>query len=166
VVDGVIKIAWSGARVKTRRRNTDWSGSLTIDNGKILSVEEFAFDLPWQGITEKTEKSVSWHSTTSGDVDGLILNLETSDESIIYFNTEPAKFSFRISELKEPIIVDAGLLEQEVTVSRIPIEEYPIEVIFEYTDHEVKPGTTPYYVKVTQTDGEKAWSSPIFISYK
>jgi hypothetical protein len=166
VVEGAIKVVWSGARVKTRKRNTDWSGRLTIDKGKIFSVKELAFDLPWHGVTEKTEKSVSWDSTTSGDSDGLILHLEASNETLISFITEPAEFSFYLSELKEPIIVDAGRLEQKVIVSRVPIEEYPTEVIIEYTDHDVKSGITPYYVKVTQTDGEKAWSSPIFINKK
>ncbi|MHA1912004.1 MAG: DUF3604 domain-containing protein [Candidatus Kariarchaeaceae archaeon] len=166
VVEGAIKIVWSGARVKTRRRNTDWNGYLTIENGKILSVEEFAFDLPWHGITERTEKSVSWHSTTSGDSDGIILYLETSNETTVSFITEPAEFSFKLSELNEPIIVEAGRLEQKVTVSKIPSEKYPTEVNFEYKDLSVKSGITPYYVKLTQSNGEKAWSSPIFVNYK
>ena len=166
VISGAIKIAWSGARVTTRRRNTDWSGGLAIDKGRIMSVEEFAFDLPWDGILETTERSVRWHSTTSGDTDGVILRLDAPDDALVTFDTKPARFAFRLSQLDEPLVVEAGEIEQRVVVSRIPADEGPIQTSFEYTDHDVRPGINPYYVRVVQSDGEKAWSSPIYVNYE
>jgi hypothetical protein len=160
-----IRITWSGARVTTRRRNTDWSGELTLDKGMIRSAEEFAFDLPWQGITEKDEQRVRWVSTTSGDFDGVILDLDAPDDAVIIFNTKSVQISFQLNQLKEPLVIDAEGLEQKVEISRISGGEPPTTVRFEYTDQEVKLGLNPYYVKVLQSDGEKAWSSPIFINF-
>ncbi|MFX1284568.1 MAG: DUF3604 domain-containing protein [Promethearchaeota archaeon] len=160
-----IKITWSGARVTTRRRNTDWSGEIKIDKGKIISAEEFAFDLPWQGIIERTERRVVWSSTTSGDFDGIILSLEASEDAHLYFNTKPAQFSFRLNQLKEPLIIGAGGIEQKVEISRDAQEEAPKNVKFEYIDRKISPGINAYYVRVVQSDGEKAWSSPIFVDY-
>lgn len=165
IMSNKIRVVWSGARVTTRQRNTDWSGELTINKGQIVSVEEFAFDLPWDGILEKTEKKVSWHSTTSGDPDGVILNLEAPEDTRIFFNTEPASFSFQVNQLTEPLIVEAGAIEQKVEISRISEDESPLKVSFEYTDQKVKPGFNAYYVRVIQNDGEKAWSSPMFLDY-
>ena len=161
-----IKITWSGARVATRRRNTNWEGYLTLDKGKILSAVEFAIDLSWEGIIELREQFISWNSTTAGDIDGIILSLDAPEDTWISFNTKPAKFSFKLNQLNVPLEIDAGKFEQKVQVSRISEKETPIKVIFEFTDMKIKPGINSYYVRVIQSDGEKAWSSPIFINFK
>jgi hypothetical protein len=164
-LSNTIKIVWSGARVTTRRRNTDWSGELTLDKGKIKSAEEFAFDLPWDGIIERTDQRVRWSSTTSGDFDGLILNVEAPDDARLSFNTKPVQFSFQIGQLRQPLTVEAGDFEQKVQVSCLSGEEMPVHVQFDYTDREASPGVHAYWVKCLLTDGEKAWSSPIFVNY-
>lgn len=164
-ISNKIKIVWSGARVTTRRRNTNWSGEINIDKGKIISAEEFAFDLPWESIIEKTKQRVRWSSTTAGDFDGIILTLEAPEDTLIVFNTKPAQFSFQLNKLKTPLIVEAGGIEQKVEFSRISGKETPVDVNFTYTDREVRPGINAYYVRVVLSDGEKAWSSPIFVNY-
>ncbi len=166
LLSDTIKIMWSGARVTTRRRNTDWSGEINIDKGNVISAQEFAFDLPGDGIIEKSEQKVRWSSTTSGDFDGIILKLEASEETQLFFNTKPIQFSFHLNQLKKPLIVEAGGIEQKVEMSRISGKESPIHVEFEYTDREVRPGVNAYYIRVLQSDGEKAWSSPIFVNYE
>ena len=40
------------------------------------------------------------------------------------------------------------------------------EAEFEYLDQEVGSGEHWYYVRVEQTDGELAWSSPIWVNYR
>jgi hypothetical protein len=156
-----MKVVWSGARVTTRRRNTEWSGEIKIDKGKIISAAEFAFDLSWHGITEYTEQKVCWISTTSGDFDGIILNVQAPEDARVSFNTKPIQFSFQLNQLKEPLIREAGGIEQKVEVSRISGEKPPTTVKFRYTDQKVSPGVNAYYVRVIQADGEKAWSSPM-----
>jgi hypothetical protein len=165
-ISDMIKIVWSGARVTTRRRNTDWSGEINIDKGKIVSAEEFAFDLPWHSIVERTAQKVRWISTTSGDSDGIILKLDAFEDACLSFNSQPAEFSFKLNHLKEPLIVEAGGIEQKVIVSRISEKSPPNSTKFVYTDKNVEPGIHAYYVRVLQNDGEKAWSSPIFVNYE
>jgi hypothetical protein len=36
---------------------------------------------------------------------------------------------------------------------------------FEYRDSDIKPGESYYYVRVEQTAGQLAWSSPIWVTY-
>jgi hypothetical protein len=160
-----LRIVWSGARITTRRRNTDWSGRITLDEGKIISAKEFAFDLPWNKILEKGDNSLRWSSLTSGDYDGIILTVDATDTAKIFFDTKPAKFSFQLDQLNEPLVINAGEIDQKVEVSRIPEIEPPSHVKFEFTDEEVKAGMNPYYIRVLQNDGEKAWSSPLYINY-
>jgi hypothetical protein len=40
------------------------------------------------------------------------------------------------------------------------------EVRFEYVDKAIASGESYYYVRVEQTDGQMAWSSPIWVTYK
>jgi len=40
------------------------------------------------------------------------------------------------------------------------------EVEFSYMDVQAAPGSSYYYVRVQQEDGEMAWSSPIWVTYK
>ncbi len=39
------------------------------------------------------------------------------------------------------------------------------EVVFSYTDSEIRPGTHYYYVRVVQEDGNMAWGSPVWVNY-
>jgi hypothetical protein len=39
------------------------------------------------------------------------------------------------------------------------------DVVTEWTDKEPVSGTSPYYVRVTQTNDSLAWSSPIYVTY-
>ncbi|NPD87180.1 MAG: DUF3604 domain-containing protein [Asgard group archaeon] len=162
----ILKIVWCGARVSTRRRNSDWSGEINIDKGRIKSAEEFAFDLPWHRITEKTEQKIRWISTTSGDFDGIILKLDAPEDSQIFFDTNLVRLSFQLNQLTKPMVADAGKFEQKVEVSRISGKATPTSVKFEFTDQNMKLGVNAYYVRVVQSNGEKAWSSPIFINYE
>ncbi len=40
------------------------------------------------------------------------------------------------------------------------------EVEFTYKDMQIEPGTSYYYVRVVQEDGQVAWSSPIWVNYE
>lgn len=113
-VSNKIKVTWSGARVTTRRRNIDWSGEIRIRNGRIMGTEEHAFDLPWDGIKEKSEKHVRWRSMTSGDEDGVILTLEFNDETSIDFNSKETNFSFKMKDLGEERLYELGEFEKRL----------------------------------------------------
>ena len=165
-ISNKIKVAWSGARVTTRRRNIDWSGEIKIKNGRIIDAEEYAFDLPWDGIKEKSENHVKWKSMTSGDEDGVILTLESNNRTSIDFNTKVTNISFKMKDLGEARIYELGEFEQKVKISRLSVEKSPSCVKFHYKDHEVNSGLNSYYIKVKQSNGEKAWSSPIFVNYQ
>jgi hypothetical protein len=161
-----IRVEWSGARIKTRFRSTVWHGSLHLDGGKILCAEPFAFDSPWEGITHADAHDVSWRSHTNGDPDGVILHLDEigGQNGTLTFTTDPATFTCSLADLENgPIIVEAGGIDQKVTVSRLPVEDGPMEAEFEYDDAAPTEGTNAYWIRLRQADGEEAWSSPVYV---
>lgn len=162
-----IRVAWSGARLKSRGRHTNWEGSLKIAGGTFGSVTEFAFDSPRQGVTHHSTKEIRWSSITSGDLDGLIVGIDSADDPRFRFESEPISFSFTLSELRSgPVTRDAGRVDQKVEVSLARARSGPEATEFVFVDDEVGYGTHPYYVRVMQEDGEMAWSSPLYIDVR
>jgi len=164
-VDDTIRVVWSGARLRGRGRIAKWDGELQIEDGKIIECRGYAFDSPVEGITEQSERKVRWQSATAGDEDGIILKLAAPKDTKIHFQTESAKFSIALQEVqKVPAIVEVGRLEMKVVIEKLPVGTGQKRVAFEFIDHNIQPGCTPYYVCLKQIDGAKAWSSPIYVN--
>lgn len=165
-----IRIAWSGVRVRTRKKSTKWDGTLTICNGKFLDAQEYAFDRRDQGIKERSESMIRWTSNTSGDYDGLILTLDFNEDTEITFKSEQKEFTFRPAELNENIVtIPAGgeNLKVELSLANEPCKDESefldacnVEYVFDHLP--AQPGGNAYWVRILQEDGHMAWSSPIY----
>jgi hypothetical protein len=161
-----LRVEWGGARIRSRERQTQWDGGLRLSGGRILAVEQFAFDAPWKGVQGWDSSCVTWRSTTAGDIDGIMVDVDAPDDATLVFETPTKSFEVRLCEIRRKgLYIDAGLLEQHVSISLAPACPNPADVDFEFTDEHPLVGTQPYYVKVIQDDGEMAWSSPIFVVY-
>ena len=158
----LIKVEWSGARVRSRPKVVTWDGGLAVKGGKITEVTEFAFDYPDQGLVNVSETELSWKSSTGGDPDGVLVRLEGDDDTEVSFDTGPSTFTFRPKDIGyDQLVVEAGGLNQKVKVSTIR-DTLPDSLEFTYRpDHE--DGLNAYWVRVVQADGSMAWTSPIFI---
>ena len=162
-----LRVGWRGSRVKDRTRRLRWDGNLRVEKGRILSARGWAFDDPTEGIVEQNEESVRWTSQTSGDWDGIALELDGTGETTLTFTSAPATFSMSLGELADKDeIVRPGItgVGSEVRISRDDEERAPYDTAFTYQDPEpLSQDVTPYFVRVTQYDGEMAWCSPVFI---
>jgi len=161
-----LKIEWSGLKTKFRAKRTVWDGKLTLSDGGILNAIPFAFDRFDEGLTSISDRSVSWKSTSYGDPDGVILELDAPKDASITFNSTQGTFTFKLEEVEDNIkVVKLGPVDKMVRIVPLYDSRDVVKVDLTYTDHDVKPGVNPYWVKVVQWNGEIAWSSPIFIKY-
>jgi hypothetical protein len=159
-----LRIGWTGARIRARNRLTRWDGSLTVEGGRIAAAGGWGFDQPEHGIVEGDAHHVRWASETGGDWDGIVVDLEGSDEASLTFASGPATFTFTPRQVRDaPLIVDAGGVGQQVWIERDPGADQPRAVALSFRDRPPATGRHPYYVRVTQQDGHVAWSSPIFV---
>jgi hypothetical protein len=157
-----LEFTWSGARSNTRHKVQDWSGGLSMDRGRIRAIEEFGFDHPEQGITHRTNTTLRWDGATAGNYQGVRVQFDAPRDATVSFATDPVDTTFTLDDIDEGLAVDAGYLEQQLQVRRVgTFSEREAEVTL--TDQKVDAGSHPYYVRVTQSDGEMAWSSPIFV---
>ncbi len=165
-----VKILWSGVRSIGRKKLTTWNGHLFLDKGKITDVQEVAFDTFQHGVKYRSNQRVSWSSTTSGDYDGLILELDCPDDAVLQFCSPQKNFTIAVSELSViPTVYPAGGINLKVEASLVG--EHPeavggnpnkMVVSWTETDESVKQGS--YWVKAVQENGQMAFSSPIFIN--
>ena len=140
-----------------------------VQDGKIINAEKYAFDRIDQGIVIKSDKYVKFTSSTSGDYDGLILDLETTDRTVVKFSSKAgcAEASYE-DIMANGFMKDMGglnlRLEMGPAYEEIPQEEYP-----QYSRLDIRkelpasPGSHAFWVKVLQSNGNAAWSSPIFV---
>jgi hypothetical protein len=160
-----VRLAWRGARNRDRSRALDWSGGVQISGGMILAAENHATDSPLDGVFFQDSERVLWKSHTCGDWDGVILDIDGDADTSVRFRTPTMSFSFRLADLAGGgIRRDGQLLEQQVTVRRLARRDGPRTVRFDMEDTTSGEGLHPYWIWVTQADGEMAWSSPIFVT--
>lgn len=175
-----IKIIWSGAQNKQRGRQTIWNGQLLLSQGRFRNVQGYRFDYPSEGIEKWEPRRVIWSSLTSGDEDGLIIDVEVVKNATLTFEAKilskdqfglfsPEKdivrFAVPIRDLNgEDKVYTAGGLDRQVVIRRVA-STYPKEIRFTWKENVIPmDDTQAYWVKIIQQDGAVAWSSPIFIT--
>ena len=159
-----IRIAWSGQRIRARNRLVRWDGRLSLDRGRILEAEGYAFDSASEGIQAVSDHSVTWKSVTTGDADGIILTLDAPPQATIDFRTDIVSRSVTLQEIAGgPVRVPAGGIDIAVVFEQAP-NGSGHEASFTCRESELPGGCHPYWVRVTQTDGAKAWTSPIYVT--
>ncbi|MFQ5961291.1 MAG: DUF3604 domain-containing protein [Candidatus Methylomirabilales bacterium] len=161
---GWVRVAWSGARIFDRGRQTIWDGGLNVQGGRILHAREYAMDSPDERILTRESQRITWRSTTTGDTDGVELEIEGGPETLLTFETAPKRVDVRLGDITEqPLIFPAGGIRQQVSFQRVSPTPGPRAVRFSFRDADWSPGWNAYFVRVLQEDGAMAWSSPIFI---
>ena len=111
-----------------------------------------------------TERKVSWKSVTTGDADGVILTLDAEPRTVLNFETPIVNRSLSLQELADaPVVIEAGGIDIKAVFERLPLGVGQ-EVTFTVQETTVPSGCHPYWVRVTQTDGAKAWASPIYVT--
>ena len=158
-----VELTWSGARSKDRHKVQDWSGSLNLSAGRIVSVEEVGFDHPTQGVQRATDTTVWWEGATAGNYQSLRLALDAPDTATLRVGTRPVARTVSLAAIADGVTFDAGPVDRRLEISRTGVSETR-DLDTTLTDDTVETGRHPYYVRVRQADGEMAWSSPVFVA--
>jgi hypothetical protein len=157
----LVEVAWTGARSTDRHKVQDWSGSLGLDRGRIAAVSEVGFDHPDAGVVKRQDTHLRWDGSTAGNTQSLRLDLDAPEDATMTVATDPVTTSVRLDDL--PHSVDAGGVGRRLTIRRTGTSSR-LDADVTFRDEDAPAGRHPYYVRVTQEDGEMAWSSPIFVT--
>ncbi len=173
-------IVWSGARLRGRGRQVRWDGGLRVSGARIQNAQTYSFDILDEGLTDNQNQAaaflknddpqlqqIHWKSSTTGDEDGVIVDLaDVRPDAQLHLQTPLLEQSWNAADITlEPQTVELGGELLQVQVRRLPSNDRPWDTELETTLGPPEQGA-PLWVRVTQTDGHRAWSSPIYIAAK
>jgi hypothetical protein len=161
-----IRVSWSGSRIRGRGRRVQWDGAIRIEGPRIERATTFAFDAPLDGIRAQTQHEVMFVSQTTGDTDGIDLILDRSHAGRVVFDSKAGRCEVNLAELtrQSPAKTwDMGGLDMRAKIERYPEDLEETRATLSASIDAPAGATTPYFVKVIQSDGHMGWSSPIYL---
>lgn len=159
-----IRLTMEGAEYRGRARTTTWDGSLTLSGGTIMRAEMFNNWNLDRGIQEATDASITWKAVTTGNTCGIDLWVEDEGAGEIEIATKHVTEHLRLADIGiADTVMDGGGLERLLKVYRLPDAPMQSHLRHRITVPLRETGDTPIYVRVTQIDGHKAWSSPVYL---
>lgn len=166
-----IKISWKGAEGRGRNRTKKWSGEIQLKKCEIVGeIESVNFlNLLKNKFKQLNKKSVVWESETSGNTQALILPTQKneSEKGSLEFMINGKTLNLLFDDIKKSpkkhkfdghdSFVEIYETAKDFSPSHIKLEEKIVKL---------NKGVNPIFAKITQRDGNIAWSSPIFIEIK
>ncbi len=159
-----IRMVYEGAEYRGRARTTVWDGNLkaagnTITNSAIIN--NWNLD---RGIQTRTESKITWKAVTTGNFGGIDFTLAAPDAGRLTIDTQHLQFETAIADIGlEDQVFGAGGLERRIRLYRLPDRMSKNEISLRRTIRLHDDRDTRLFVRVTQEDGHRAWSSPIYL---
>ena len=166
-----------------------WQGKVEVTGARLAELRTTGLDNPledWARADPEHPDTVEFRIGTRGRRDTILLRLEgAGPDTALRFRLDPttewgylggtvrpaAEIPAHDATLKLGDLVD-GRLEHDIPVDvhtdKITLQvvdlSRPLDQTFEYTDTApASGGGDYYYVRVTQIDGARAWSSPFWV---
>jgi hypothetical protein len=158
-----VRVLWQGADYRGRGREVIWQGRLSVTDNRISRFAPVNFLNPERTV-EETGTGLAWTSVTTGNLAGLDLWLDEADRGVLAIETNVVTGQIELAALADHTVVfDAGGLDRRLSVYRLPEQDWARHVTLEHTVTHTGGADLPVYVRVTQADGNQAWSSPIYL---
>jgi hypothetical protein len=159
-----LRLVLEGAEYRGRARTTVWDGHLSVSDNAICDarmINNFNLD---RGIQGQSERDVSWTAVTTGNFVAVDLVLASKNRGAITINTRQGQVNVPIADIgTEDIVRDMGGLERRIRLFRLPDQMNQHEVWVNMAMTAQAGRDTRLHVRVSQEDGHRAWSSPIFL---
>jgi hypothetical protein len=166
-------------RLAKSRLKRSWWGDIKVKGSRIHSISTPNVEnihTEWARISDDSRDKVEFRMKTLGAFRSILLRLDDLTESTSFeFSAESPrgdlieKHEFTVSKMKneggETLVSRVGPNRDSVTMRFVdPPDRQDRE--FEFVDTaRPEPGDS-YYVRVTQTNGGMAWSSPIWLMHE
>jgi hypothetical protein len=160
-----VRVTWQGAEYRGRGREVLWKGALTVGGNRIARFAPVNFLNPERKVVETAPgTALAWTSVTTGNLAGIDLWLDTARQGTLRIETNVVSGEIDLAALDDGAVrFDGGGLGRAVSVYRLPEKDWDRHVTL---DHDVRfegAADLPVYVRVTQSDGHQAWTSPIYL---
>jgi hypothetical protein len=160
-----VRVLWQGAEYRGRGRETIWLGKLALRGNRITRFAPVNFLNPERTITETASGTeLTWDSVTTGNLAGIDLWLDQAKNGSIKIETNVVSGEIDLSMLAgDRITFEGGGLDRKISVYRLPENDWSRRLTLNHTVAFTGKADLPVYVRLTQADGNQAWSSPIYL---
>ena len=162
-----IRILWEGSAYHGRFREVIWDGRAEFIGNDVTEIVPVNFLNPERTL-KRTGNIADWRSMTTGNFSGFDVLLSDSESGLIRFETPLVSFDQPIADIGgEDIVHDVpGELPRFVRMFRLPNINPHKSFRFRRRIPLRPAGDNPVYIRLTQEDGTRAWTSPIYVFRK
>jgi len=159
-----IRVLWEGAKCRGRGRETVWDGYAELEGNRFEEVKPVNFWNPIRPLIKENSHRLTWKSITTGSFSGFDALLMNSPEGVLTINTPLLKQQVEISEIKyDDMVFEAGGLSRRMRFFRLPNQNKTYHLELERNIPLKSGEDNPLYIRLTQEDGHRVWSSPIYL---
>jgi hypothetical protein len=160
-----VRVTWQGAEYRGRGRETMWQGKLRLSGNRFARFTPVNFLNPERKVEETSAgTALTWTSVTTGNLAGIDLWLETSRRGTLALDTNVVSGEVDLTTLADGTATfDGGGLDRRISVYRLPEQDWSRHLAVDHVATFPGGADVPVYVRVTQSDGHQAWSSPIYL---
>jgi len=160
-----VRVTWQGAEYRGRGRETMWQGKLTLTGNRIARFALVNFLNPERKVVEASPgAALAWSSVTTGNLAGIDIWLDEARRGTLALETNIVSGEVDLATLDDGTVAfDGGGLARRISVYRLPEQDWSRRLALEHVATFAGGADLPVYVRVTQSDGHQAWSSPIYL---
>jgi hypothetical protein len=160
-----VRVTWQGAEYRGRGRETMWQGKLTLTGNRIARFAPVNFLNPERKVVEASPgTALAWSSVTTGNLAGIDIWLDEARHGTLALETNIVSGEVDLATLDDGTVAfDGGGLARRISVYRLPEQDWSRRLALEHVATFAGGADLPVYVRVTQSDGHQAWSSPIYL---
>ena len=162
---GRIRVHWEGAEYRGRFRQVVWDGAAHLSDNEIVRAEAFNFFNPEKALDQTGPGSLKWTSLTTGNFAGFDMWVKDTWGGTLKIETPLVRCGVPLEEigLEEEVFEKSGVLPRFLKIFRLP-EDNTHRVISFCRGIDLRDDRdNALFVRLTQEDGTRAWTSPIYV---
>ncbi len=159
-----IRVLWEGAEYRGRGREVIWDGSATVQGNNIADYASINF-LNRDKSLDREGNKLSWRALTTGNFGGFDLVLDNAKGGTLRLDTPLIDFEREIGDIgyEDTVYDNSGELPRLIRTFRLPTQNNHLSLSFSRKIALKESGDNPIYIRLTQEDGTRAWTSPIYV---
>ena len=160
-----IRVQWEGAEYRGRFREVIWDGTAEVEGNSILDARPLNFLNRDKTLERRGDASVVWKALTTGNYGGFDLLLKDGHQGVLKVSTPLVSFDLPIARIgmEDTIHDNSGELPRLIKAFRLPRENKFRTLAFTRRIPLHDSGDNAIYLRLTQEDGTRAWTSPVYI---
>ncbi len=159
-----VRVMWEGAEYRGRFRQVIWDGHATLSGNRIQRAAPVNFFNPDKRLERVSDTRLEWRALTTGNTGGFDLWVDDPYAGTLKLETPLITCGVPLEEIGyEDETVDASaVLPRHVRMFRLPTQNPHRALAFSRSIALRPQGDNPLFIRLTQEDGVRAWSSPIY----